>query len=136
LNPELPSKLPEIIGKALEKDRNLRYQHAGDILTDLKRLKRDTEPRRPAAGAFGSEKVPSPVIRPRPILHSPAAAIGVLLLLLGGLLMYRWSTWLDGRSGTTHLHPSSKSGALPLIFKLISTRRSKLPAGPTGKHLQ
>src|SRR5207249_10838113 len=81
LNPELPSKLPEIIGKALEKDRNLRYQHAGDILTDLKRLKRDTEPRRPAAGAFGSEKVPSPVIRPRPILHSPAAAIGVLLLL-------------------------------------------------------
>src|SRR6476620_2687422 len=42
LDCELPSKLQEILGKALEKDRNLRYQHAGDILTDLKRLKRDT----------------------------------------------------------------------------------------------
>ncbi|HXJ95600.1 MAG TPA: protein kinase [Terriglobia bacterium] len=42
LNPELPPKLEEIIGKALEKDRDLRYQHASDIRTDLKRLRRDT----------------------------------------------------------------------------------------------
>ncbi len=41
LNPDLPSKLGEIIGKALEKDRNLRYQHASEIRTDLQRLKRD-----------------------------------------------------------------------------------------------
>ena len=88
LNPELPSKLPEIIGKALEKERNLRYQHAGDILTDLRRLKRDTEPRRSAAAGFGSEKVPSSVIRPRIILAVAGSAMGVLLLLLGGLLLY------------------------------------------------
>jgi len=43
LNPDLPPKLEEIITKALEKDRNLRYQHASDIRTDLQRLKRDTE---------------------------------------------------------------------------------------------
>jgi serine/threonine protein kinase/Flp pilus assembly protein TadD len=43
LNPGLPPKLGEIINKALEKDRNLRYQHASDIRTDLQRLKRDTE---------------------------------------------------------------------------------------------
>jgi serine/threonine protein kinase len=43
LNPDLPSKLEEIINKALEKDRNLRYQHASEIRTDLQRLKRDTE---------------------------------------------------------------------------------------------
>jgi eukaryotic-like serine/threonine-protein kinase len=42
VNPELPSALDRIITKALEKDRDLRYQHASDIHTDLKRLQRDT----------------------------------------------------------------------------------------------
>jgi eukaryotic-like serine/threonine-protein kinase len=41
-NPGLPTKLDEIIGKALEKDRKLRYQGAAEIRTDLQRLKRDT----------------------------------------------------------------------------------------------
>ena len=43
VNPDLPIKLEEIINKALEKDRELRYQHASDIRADLKRLKRETE---------------------------------------------------------------------------------------------
>jgi serine/threonine protein kinase/predicted Zn-dependent protease len=43
LNREVPAKLEEIIHKALEKDRDLRYQHAADIRTDLQRLKRDSE---------------------------------------------------------------------------------------------
>ena len=43
LNPEIPAKLQEIIEKATEKDRDLRYHHAADIRTDLQRLKRDTE---------------------------------------------------------------------------------------------
>ena len=42
-NPDLPVKLEEIINKSLEKDRELRYQHAGDIRADLKRLRRETE---------------------------------------------------------------------------------------------
>jgi len=49
LNPGLPPRLEEIIHKALEKDRDLRYQQASDIRTDLKRLKRDTDSSRGAA---------------------------------------------------------------------------------------
>ena len=42
-NPQLPPQFDEIIRKALEKDRNLRYQHASEMRTDLQRLKRDSE---------------------------------------------------------------------------------------------
>jgi serine/threonine protein kinase/tetratricopeptide (TPR) repeat protein len=49
LNPDLAPKLEEVISKALEKDRELRYQHASEMRSDLKRLKRDTDTGRTAA---------------------------------------------------------------------------------------
>jgi serine/threonine protein kinase/tetratricopeptide (TPR) repeat protein len=51
INPDTPLKLEEIISKCLEKDRNLRYQHASDIRTDLQRLKRDTDSTRGTVSA-------------------------------------------------------------------------------------
>jgi len=61
LNPDLSPKLEEIINKALEKDRNLRYQHAADIRTDLQRLKRDMDSGRSAARSE-TEQLATPVM--------------------------------------------------------------------------
>ncbi len=54
LNPDIPLKLEDIINKALEKDRNLRYQHASEMRADLQRLKRDTETGRVKAASSGT----------------------------------------------------------------------------------
>jgi len=71
INPDAPTKLEEIIGKCLEKDRSLRYQHASDIRTDLQRLKRDTESGRAA------------VIPDAPSRRSPRTALtGAVAFLL------------------------------------------------------
>jgi eukaryotic-like serine/threonine-protein kinase len=55
LNPDVPPKLEEVISKCLEKERELRYQHASDVRADLKRLKRDTDSRRSAVMGAGAE---------------------------------------------------------------------------------
>jgi eukaryotic-like serine/threonine-protein kinase len=57
INPEVPARLQEIITKALEKDRNLRYQSAAEMQADLQRLKRDIEPSKLVV----PEQVPAPV---------------------------------------------------------------------------
>jgi len=55
LNPDLPQRLEEVVNKALEKDRSLRYQHAADMRADLQRLKRDTDSGRTAQHSLPEE---------------------------------------------------------------------------------
>jgi eukaryotic-like serine/threonine-protein kinase len=71
LNTALSAKLEEIINKALEKDRNLRYQHAADIRTDLQRLKRDVESGRSEPTVSTAVAMPE---KPRETTAVPTAA--------------------------------------------------------------
>jgi eukaryotic-like serine/threonine-protein kinase len=57
LNPEIPVELEHVINRALEKDRDLRYQHASDMRSELQRLKRDTDTGRVSAASSGTVAV-------------------------------------------------------------------------------
>jgi len=80
VNSNLPQRLDEIVAKALEKDRALRYQSAGEIGADLKRLKRDTDSTRVAAAA-GAKASPQRNMKLRMGLLAAGLSIAVVLAL-------------------------------------------------------
>ena len=88
LNPELPPKLEEIVNKAIEKNRKLRYQHAADIRTDLQRLKRDIE----AGGTADFLMRESLTLRPRKARWIAVATSAAVLAALAVSSVYFWRT--------------------------------------------
>jgi serine/threonine protein kinase/Flp pilus assembly protein TadD len=82
LSPDVPAELERIIDKALEKDRDLRYQSAAELRADLKRLGRGSESGRVAAGASASPKFA--------VTNAKILVPVLLLVLLAGAFSYRW----------------------------------------------
>ncbi len=76
MNPDLPAELERITNKALEKDRDLRYQHAADLRADLKRLKRETESNRSAPSAANASSLTGSTAAASG-QHTPASASGI-----------------------------------------------------------
>jgi serine/threonine protein kinase/Flp pilus assembly protein TadD len=88
LNPDLPPKLEEVVTKALEKDRKLRYQNASDIRTDLQRLKRNSDSGRTAKVTTPDELKSTRKTTRFRWMAASCAAIVVVGLAVGGWLFF------------------------------------------------
>ncbi len=118
LNREVPARLEDIIDKALDKDRNLRYQHASEMRSDLQRLKRDTDSGRSASAYAAAQESSVSEGKQTSEIHQPAGAaaasifktsviagaaavVAIIALAIGG---YWWKSKLPAAA-----KPSSQS---------------------------
>jgi tetratricopeptide (TPR) repeat protein len=85
LNPDVPEDLERIINKCLEKDRNLRYQHASEIRSDLQRLKRDAESGRLTASSVRTVVLEAPTAHKKGLWKIAVPILLAAALIAGGL---------------------------------------------------
>jgi serine/threonine protein kinase len=85
LNAEVPPKLAEIVGKALEKDRNLRYQNASEMRTDLQRLNRDMEL---TELRLADTTAASQLIAPKRQIKLTGLMIAIVILAIAGAIVF------------------------------------------------
>ena len=102
-NSEIPAELEHIISSALEKDRNLRYQHASDMRAELQRVKRGTESH-VAVARTGASALQRLWRRGKPLL-----AMAATVLILAAIPLWRWA----------HLHRGVTLGGLPEQKNLV-----------------
>jgi serine/threonine protein kinase/tetratricopeptide (TPR) repeat protein len=102
LNPDLPAKLEEIMNKALEKDRDLRYHHAADVRADLKRLKRETE-------SGHSARFIEPPRKPKAKLAFGIAGAALMIAIGTSLLLHYRSTKTPSTTAVTPNTPVQAS---------------------------
>jgi len=153
LNPDLPQRLEDTINKALEKDRNLRYQHASEIRADLQRLKRDTDSERSGVVHAPDQEIdalaatrdhippaPAPESSPKQVTSSTVIAqaaqkhklwlalAAIFLLAILGAAGYGVYSWLVRKSPLPFENFS--------ISQITNTGNSQLAAiSPDGKYL-
>ena len=92
VNPQITPGLEAIIRKALEKDRNLRYQHASELRSDLQRLKRDSETGRYSTSSLSASQIAAPKAETPAAKHwgiKAAAGVALLVAVIVGGLYYR-----------------------------------------------
>ena len=128
INPELPAELEGVINKALEKDRNLRYQTAADVLVDLRRLKRSTQTAKIMA-ASGS--VPVAAATPSRNRTTRLIAGAVAVLAIAALVFGYFAGWFSRSRPYTQAELNPKQ----LTFNSSDDPVARTSISPDGKYL-